>query len=221
MTAAPALRSPRLRALAAHGRSPGPDADTEPSERCELCGRAIPDTHRHVLDLESHTVLCACRTCALLFDRRGAGAGRLRLIPDRRLRLEEFVLEDSTWDGLRVPVEMAYFYRDSLRGRTVAFYPGPMGATESRLELDTWEELERANPILTTLEPDVEALLVDRTRGARRYWLVPLEDPLRLVAIIRTRWRGFTGGAEVWQAIDAFLAALDLRAKRAPKGEST
>jgi hypothetical protein len=214
------LRSPRLRALATQTRAAVPGA-AEATERCELCGRALADEHPHVLDLDTHTVLCACRTCALLFDRRGAGAGKLRLIPDRRLRLEDFVLEDDMWEALRIPVDMAFFYRDSRRARTVAFYPGPMGATESRLELDTWHELERANPILSSLEPDVEALLVNRARGARRYWLVPLEEPYRLVALIRMRWRGFTGGAEVWKAIDAFMAGLDLRARshRARKGE--
>jgi hypothetical protein len=94
----------------------------------------------------------------------------------------------------------------------MAFYPGPMGATESRLELATWQEVHSANPILSTMEPDVEALLVNRARGARRYWLVPLEDCYQLVALIRTRWRGFTGGKEVWQEIDRFFQDLDQRA---------
>ena len=47
-----------------------------------------------------------------------------------------------------------------------AYYPSPMGPTESLLELDAWAALEAANPVLATLEPDVEALLVNR-RAAR------------------------------------------------------
>ncbi len=46
-----------------------------------------------------------------------------------------------------------------------AYYPSPMGATESLLRLEAWKELEAANPVLATLEPDVEALLVDRRSG--------------------------------------------------------
>jgi hypothetical protein len=91
----------------------------------------------------------------------------------------------------------------------MAFYPSPMGATESHLELSAWTELEAANPVLATLEPDVEALLVNRARGARRQWLVPIDDCYRLVAVIRTRWRGFTGGREVWQELERFFEDLD------------
>ena len=65
-----------------------------------------------------------------------------------------------------------------------------MGATESLLELDAWEALEAANPVLATLEPDVEALLVNRARGAREHWLVPIDECYALVGLIRTRWRG-------------------------------
>jgi hypothetical protein len=182
-------------------------------ERCELCGTPVPAEHRHVFEVETRELRCACRACSLLFDRRGAGRGRLRLVPDRRLRLENFVLDEETWEQLRIPVEMAFFFDASKAGRVMAFYPGPMGATESRLELDAWKEVEAANPVLATLEPDVEALLVNRARGARRYWLVPIEDPYRLVALIRTRWRGLTGGKEVWAEIDGFFTELDRRAR--------
>jgi hypothetical protein len=95
----------------------------------------------------------------------------------------------------------------------LAFYPGPMGATESLLELAAWQELEDANPVLRTLEPDVEALLVNRARGARQHFVVPIEDCYDLAGLIRTRWRGLTGGREVWQAIEAFFERLGQRAK--------
>ena len=88
-----------------------------------------------------------------------------------------------------------------------------MGATESLLELDAWHALEAANPVLASLEPDVEALLVNRARGAACHLIVPIDYPYRLVALIRTHWRGFTGGREVWDEIDAFFADLDSRAR--------
>jgi hypothetical protein len=180
---------------------------------CELCGAPIGSEHRHLLDLQTRQVLCSCRACSLLFDRTAAGGGHYRLIPQRRLRLERFVLSDELWEQLRIPVDMAYFFYSSQAERVLAFYPSPMGATESRLELQAWEEIQQANPSIDTLEPDVEALLVNRVGGAGRYWLVPIEDCYRLVAVIRTRWRGFTGGKEAWHAIDAFFEDLDRRAR--------
>lgn len=199
------IASPRLSALAQRSTMQA----AEQQERCELCGEPIPSEHRHLLDIQSRELVCACRACSLLFDRRGAAQGSLRLVPGRRLALEDFALSDMRWESLRIPVDMAFFFYSSPLERVVAFYPSPMGATESRLELSAWEEIERENPVLASLQPDVEALLVNRARGARRYYLVPIEDPYRLVALIRTRWRGFTGGREVWSEIARFFEQLD------------
>jgi len=199
------ISSPRLHRLAQR-RSEAPE---EAEERCELCGTPLAPAHRHLLDLQSRPLLCACRACSTLFDRRAAGAGHYRLVAGRRLRLDEFALRDEVWDELRIPVDMAFFFRNSATERVVAFYPGPMGATESHLSLTAWSEIEAANPVLATMEPDVEALLVNRVKDARRQWLVPIEDCYRLVAVIRTRWRGFSGGKDVWREIDGFFEALD------------
>ena len=184
-------------------------------ERCELCSEPIAPEHRHLLDLASRELMCACRACALLFDRAGAGAGRYRLVPDRRLRLDGFALDDLEWEELRLPVDLAFFFRSTAEQRVMAFYPGPMGATESLLGLEAWERLEDANPVLRTLEPDVEALLVNRARGARWHFIVPISDCYELAGVIRTRWRGLTGGREVWEEIGRFYDGLDRRARPA------
>ena len=201
----------RLQELAQRSRT----LQREVQEHCELCGEPIPPEHRHVLDLETRDLKCACRPCSLLFDRRGAGGGHLRLIPERRLRLAGFELEDALWEELRIPVEMAFFFHSSVAERVVAFYPGPMGATESLLELRAWEAIESANPVLAEMEPDVEALLVNRARGARESWLVPIDDCYGLVGLIRTRWRGLTGGKDVWEEIGRFFSVLDRRSRTA------
>jgi hypothetical protein len=112
---------------------------------------------------------------------------------------------------------MAFFFRHSGEGRVVAYYPSPMGPTESQLGLEAWEALEAANPVLGTLTPDVEALLVNRSLGARQHWIVPIDDCYGLVGLIRTTWRGFTGGAEVWQAIRRRFEELDRRARPASR----
>ena len=208
------LASSKLRRLA---KSAAVQREAEAAavvERCELCGEPVPPEHRHLLDLKTRELMCACQACKILFDRKAAGAGHYRLVPDRRLRLEDFELDDASWANLRIPVDMAFFFRMGEGGRMLALYPSPMGPTESLLELDTWEEIERANPVLRTLEPDVEALLVNRARGAREHYLLPIEDPFRLVALIRTRWRGLTGGKEVWEEIEGFFEALSRKSKR-------
>lgn len=204
------LASPRLGRLARH------DARSEAAElleRCELCSEPIEAEHRHVLDLDTRQLLCSCRACSLLFDRPDAFEARYRLVPRRRLRLEGFELDEQAWERLRLPVDMAFFFRNSSAGRVVAFYPSPMGATESRLELDAWSEIEAANPVLAGMAPDVEALLVNRSRAASRQWLVPIDDCYRLVAVIRTNWRGFSGGKEVWLEIERFFETLDARSR--------
>jgi hypothetical protein len=210
-----AAAAQRLRRLA---RRAGEERESQ-LELCELCGEPLPATHRHLLDLESRELMCACRACTVLFDRREAGGSHFRLVPDRRLLLEDFSLDDIAWARLRIPVEMAFFFHHSGAGRTVAFYPSPMGPTESALELSAWDELAEANPVLRTLEPDVEAVLVNRARGAREHFLVPIDDPYRLVGLIRTRWRGLTGGEEVWREIEAFFRELSERSKRVTTNE--
>ena len=97
--------------------------------------------------------------------------------------------------------------------RVMALYPSPMGPTESLLPLDVWSELESKNPILAGLEPDVEALLVNRVRGSRESFVVPIDECYRLVGIIRTHWRGLSGGREVWKEIESFFTELKLRAR--------
>lgn len=197
--------------------APGTAARAQAEERCDLCGTAIGADHRHLLAPDSRELLCACRPCALLFDREGAAAGRYKLLPERRLRLEGFELSDTVWEELRVPVDMAFFFHSTAAGRVLAYYPSPLGPTESQLPLDAWRQIERENPVLAGLEEDVEALLADRVRGARRYWLVPLDECYRLIGLIRTRWRGLTGGKEVWREIEGFFGDLDQRSRSASR----
>ena len=199
----------KLRALAGDGARRREAAQ----EHCELCGRPVPPEHRHVLRLEDRELLCTCRPCATLFSSAAASAGRLRLVPERRLRLEGEVIADEAWESLRLPVELAFLFHHTAAGRVGAYYPSPMGPTESLLPLDTWREIEAATPVLGTLEPDVEALLINRARGARGHWLVPIDDCYALVGLIRTRWRGLTGGRDVWEGIAEFFERLDRRAR--------
>jgi hypothetical protein len=194
----------RLRELAQ--RSAGVPEAFE--ERCDLCGDLVMPQHRHMIDVNDRRLLCACRPCTILFDHPGAGGGHFRLLPDRLLYLDDFALDDMMWQSFRIPVDLAFFFHSTPAGRVVAFYPAPAGATESLLELEAWKHLTMANPVLEHLEPDVEALLIDRTRGARDHWLVPVDRCYELVGLIRTYWKGFGGGPVIWEQIDAFFDRL-------------
>ena len=182
-------------------------------ELCELCGEPILPEHRHLLNVSTREIMCACRPCSILFDREAASEGRYRLIPDRRLFLEDFEISDAQWESLRIPVDMAFFFYSTPAERVVAFYPSPMGPTESLLKLSTWEVLEESNPVLKGMERDVEALLVNRVRGAREHFLVPIDECYSLVGLIRMRWRGLSGGREVWEEIGRFFEELRERSK--------
>jgi hypothetical protein len=168
-------------------------------EHCELCGVPIAAEHRHVLELATRDVKCACRPCGLLFER----ADRLKLIPTDIYRLHEVAVDDQLWEDLRLPVDIAFFFRTG--GVTKAYYPSPMGPTESLLAVDIG--------VMEQLTEDVEALLVNRVRGARRQWIVGIDVCYELVGLIRTRWRGFTGGADVWRELERFYEGLDRRSR--------
>jgi hypothetical protein len=134
--------------------------------------------------------------------------------PDRCRELVDLELDEGAWESLRIPVATAFFFQSTPAEKVVAFYPSPMGATESLLELGAWERVVVYNPVLATMEPDVEALLVHRARGAREHWLVPVDACYGLVGVIRTHWKGLAGGQEVWPEIAAFFDALRRRARR-------
>jgi hypothetical protein len=183
----------------------------EPDEVCDLCGTPIPDEHRHVFDFHAGAVACACQACSLLFE--GKASARHRLIPNRVLRLSDFQLDDEQWDEFQVPVNLAMFVHSSSAGRLKALYPSPAGAMESALSLEAWRDLEAANPVLRTLEPDVEALLVNRVGEARDHLVVGIDECYRLVGLVRSGWRGLSGGSEVWKTIAAFFDDLRRRAR--------
>jgi len=184
-----------------------------PEERCELCGAAVSATHEHLIEpLDKPRLLCTCQACAILFSAQTGQ--RYKRVPSRILSLPDFQLTDAQWDSLLVPINMAFFFSSSVTGRVTAVYPSPAGATESQLPLESWNQIVAENPELESMETDVEALLVNRL-GARRgfpinqYFLVPIDQCFRLVGLVRTNWRGLSGGEELWQVLERYFAALE------------
>lgn len=180
------------------------------AERCELCGLALPAEHPHLVELSNQHIACACAACAVLFDNQSAA--RYRRVPRRVRHLADFRLDEAQWAGLTLPVNLAFFFHCSAAGKTLVYYPSPAGPTESPLDLESWAEIARANPVLNEMEPDVEALLVNRIGEAREYYLAPIDECYKLIGLIRANWRGLSGGAEVWAEIGQFFTGLKERA---------
>jgi hypothetical protein len=184
-------------------------------EVCELCGQSIGELHQHLVNVEGRNLICACRPCYLLFTDGGAEL-KYRAVPGRYLMFSDFRLIRGQWDDLEIPVNLAFFFFHSGLGRTVAFYPGPAGATESELRLDAWESVLSANPGLRTLAPDVEAILIrfdEQGSGSFECFLVPIDSCYELVGQLRKVWRGFDGGQEAREQIDGFFFDLSTRSR--------
>ena len=178
------------------------------AERCELCATALDGRHGHLIDMDKRSIACACRACYLLFTHDGAAGGRYRAVPERIVRDPERPLAAADWNELQIPVTMAFFFRNSALDRVVAGYPSPGGVTECELDLEAWDRLEVAYPLLAELAPDTEAIFVHKDE----IFLIPIDMCYSLVGELRLYWQGFDGGAEARGALEKFLAGLRQRA---------
>ncbi|HET9523690.1 MAG TPA: DUF5947 family protein [Terrimicrobiaceae bacterium] len=187
------------------------NARTSPEqfERCELCCSPLFPEHRHLLEAATRKIVCACDACALRFQ--AVVEGRFKLIPRDAHALPGFRLADAEWEGFALPINLAFFFYHSASQKMTALYPSPAGATESLLPLSSWQQLVADNPVLERIEPDVEALLVNRVEPTRDYYIAPIDQCFELVGLIRTSWRGLSGGEDVWRRIDGFFARLKER----------
>ena len=180
-------------------------------EHCELCSVTVRSEHAHLIQLPEQRLVCACEACALLFA--GREGGKFKLVPRNAQRLIDFQMTDAEWDGLLIPINLAFFVKSGVDSRVRAMYPSPAGATESLLPLETWNSIVQANPVLYQMQEDVEALLVNRVgyareAGSAEYYLAPIDACYRLVGLIRLHWHGLSGGEAVWREIGNFFAEL-------------
>ena len=104
------------RPLAAIEKLLQPKPRPRPGEKCEMCAVDVPDEHSHIVNLESRSLLCACRPCYLLFTSGGAGGGRYRAVPDRYVSMEACALSPAQWDDAADPGEHRLLLLQ-LRGR--------------------------------------------------------------------------------------------------------
>ena len=191
-------------------REMSPQAESS-IERCEFCSVDIAESHRHVLDIEERTIMCACESCFV----RASGEARYRPTGQRLVWLEDLTLTDEMWAKFAIPVGLAFFFHSSAANAMIALYPSPLGATESQLELDAWEELRAANPQIQRLEPDAEALLVNRDSDPHQHAIVPIDRCYELVGLLKTKWEGISGGADAEHAISEFFESIQVEARSA------
>jgi hypothetical protein len=189
-----------------------------PAEECELCAQAISLEHEHLLEPDARRVLCTCAACAQLFlqeQHRGLptashtppGARYLR-VERRSARLTAFELDEPTWTELGVPVGLAFFTTRSRTGEVVATFPGRAGIIESFVPLRAWSELEHRFPVLKSILPDVEALLVRRTSRHQDYFQVSVDHCYELAGLLRGEGGAPLSSPEL-AVVQGFFTRLD------------
>jgi hypothetical protein len=181
-----------------------PVARPAAEEQCELCTLTLQARHRHLLHLGERRIMCVCETCWAV----RSGDGDFRPVGNRTLWLEDFAMSEAQWASFEIPIGLAFFMRSTVSEGVIALYPSPAGATECELDLEAWDRLCEDNPVLAELEPDSEALLVNRVAEPPQYVIAPIDVAYQLVGVVKSSWEGISGGAAVEQAIAGFFAGL-------------
>jgi hypothetical protein len=179
-------------------------------EVCDLCSAGLLEAHQHLFEPGRRELICVCDACAVLFGNQG----KYRRVPKRSYFLRDFRMTEAQWQSLLIPIRLAFIFLESATMKSVALYPSPAGPVESWLDAAAWAEIEALNPALGKMEQDVEALLVKRADpgGSDEYYIVPIDECFRLAGLLRTRWRGLSGGSLVWEEIERFFLELKTRA---------
>lgn len=193
-----------LRRFVDAGKAPEP-------ERCDLCATVIAGHHQHLADPQNRRLFCACDACAILFS--DGGQTKLKRVPRDGYLLTGFKIDDQLWNGLGIPTGLVFFFRSSTSNRITALYPSPAGPAEAEVAMEDWEEIVRDCGPLRDLTPDVEALLVNRMKGAREYFVAPIDQCYSLTGLIKKYWRGFSGGEQAWEVLNGFFEELRRRSR--------
>jgi Family of unknown function (DUF5947) len=184
---------------------------TAPAEACDFCHAPLAGGHQHLLESVTRRLECVCDACAILFN--GQGQKYLR-VPRTIRSLPDFRMTNAQWDALMIPIGIAFLIRNRARGRVMALYPSPAGPVESLLSLDAWQDIEQDNHELRSMESDVEGLLAYRIGSAREHFIIPIDECFKLIGLIRLKWKGFSGGMEMWKEIGKFLETLKERSMK-------
>lgn len=175
-------------------------------ETCDFCSIALGARHRHLLEVANQNLRCVCDPCALRFE--NVIDGRFKLVPRDAVALNDFQMTDEQWNAFALPINLAFFFNSTRADKVIAMFPSPGGAMESLLSFQDWGKLAAENPDVEEMQADVQALLVNRIGPAREYFVAPIDLCYELVGLVRTHWRGLSGGDKVWAAINRFFVNL-------------
>jgi uncharacterized protein DUF5947 len=179
-----------------------------PTEHCESCAVGLGAMHKHMVDCSSQMLFCICDICAMMLGSRAET--RFRAVPRGVHLAPGFRLSDSTWATMGIPVAFAFIYVTEEK-EAIAVYPSPAGAISSAVEREPWNQLVSQNPVLASLLPYVEALVINRVNSAREYLIAPIDECYALVGIVRREWRGF-GGFEALDQVTKRMREMRERA---------
>ena len=129
-------------------------------------------------------------------------------------RLQNFHLSDGQWESLMVPDQHGFLFPQHAGRTSGCVLSQPRGSDRVAACRSIPGKISRTLiPLLAEMEPDVEALLVNRVGHARgfaapEYYVLPIDECYKLVGLIRANWRGLSGGTEVWQR-DCASSSMD------------
>ena len=177
-------------------------------ELCDICGTTVPADHRHLLHLVERRIECVCESCWAL----RSGDPEYRPTGSRVEWLPDIQLPDDVWASFQIPIGLTFFMDSTTAGCVVALYPSPAGATESELHFASWSRMVELNPILESLEPDIEGLIVNRLSDPPQYAIAPIDRCYALTGTVKASWEGISGGSSVDEAVAGFFDQLRARA---------
>jgi hypothetical protein len=67
--------------------------------------------------------------------------------------------------------------------------------------------------VLESLEPDAEALVVNRISGQPSYVIAPIDECYALVGAVKVNWEGISGGDAIERAVPIFFERLRQRSR--------
>jgi hypothetical protein len=193
-----------MRGLARTRPAAAPAPIDDALEHCDLCGLGIPEDHRHLLHLTERRIVCSCEACWAM----RAGEGDYRPTGSRTLWLPGLSIPDDLWAAFQIPIGLAFFMESTVTACVVAMYPSPGGATESELHFESWSRMLVLNPVLNSMEADIEGLIVNRLTSPAMYAIAPIDRCYALTGAIKATWEGISGGAGVGSAVSEFFADL-------------
>ncbi len=177
---------------------------------CALCGANIAPhpAHPHLLSAHGGRVVCACGACSLLFG--GEPNAAYRRLPRTVELYGEPTLRDADWQLLGVPIRLACFVRRTAQ-EVECIYPSPAGPVRSALGSEATALLTQHYPSVAELLLDVEAIVVCAVGERRAAVRVPVDECFRLVGLVRRYFRGASGGAPWWSALEEWMTELAQR----------